>query len=111
MIIKGCAEKTSRNESLTYFKSRPLNSQLGAWVSNQSKVIPSRDYLDNKLKQLKTKFSGSDIPIPEFWGGFRVKAIELEFWQGRENRLHDRFRYSIKDSKDQKKWEIERVSP
>ena len=111
VIIKGFVEKVTTDESLNYFKSRPLNSQLGAWVSHQSRVIPSRLSLERRLSELKNKFSGREIPKPNFWGGFRIKPTEFEFWQGRENRLHDRFRYKLKDFKEQKEWLIERISP
>ena len=111
VIILGNAERISREESLIYFKSRPIESQLGAWVSEQSDVITSRNVLERKLEESKVKFGNKNIPIPEFWGGFRVKPLEFEFWQGRENRLHDRFRYKLKEHSDQDHWEVERLSP
>ena len=111
VIIIGNAERISREESLTYFKSRPIESQLGAWVSEQSDVIKSRNVLERKLEETKLQFGNKDIPIPEFWGGFRVNPLEFEFWQGRENRLHDRFRYKLKEHSDQDYWKIERLSP
>ncbi|MEY4834152.1 MAG: Pyridoxamine 5-phosphate oxidase [Bacteroidota bacterium] len=108
VIIKGIAEKTTSQVSDTYFDSRPEGSKLGAIVSNQSEVIPSRAFLDEKLKNLETKVSGSEIKRPENWGGFLVKPIEIEFWQGRANRLHDRIRYKLEADFS---WKIERLSP
>ena len=108
VIIKGIAEKTSEVVSDNYFGSRPVGSKLGAIVSEQSKVIPSREYLDKKLKELESVFEGKEIPRPEYWGGFLVRPIEVEFWQGRPNRLHDRIRYKLKEDFN---WNIERLSP
>lgn len=108
VIIKGIAEKTTETVSDNYFSSRPDGSKLGAIVSSQSEVIPSRNYLDKKLKELETTFKGKVIPRPEFWGGFLVKPIEVEFWQGRTNRLHDRIRYQVKKDFS---WKIDRLSP
>lgn len=108
VIIKGIAEKTSSIVSDNYFNSRPEGSKLGAIVSNQSEVIPSREYLDEKLKTLESELSGSEIVRPENWGGFLVKPVEVEFWQGRANRLHDRIRYQLNEDFS---WKIERLSP
>lgn len=108
IIIKGIAEKTSATISDNYFASRPDGSKLGAIVSPQSEVIPSRDFLDNKLKELEKQFEGKEIPRPENWGGFLVRPIEVEFWQGRANRLHDRIRYKLEDDYN---WKIDRLSP
>jgi pyridoxamine 5'-phosphate oxidase len=108
IIIKGIAEKTSDTISDTYFDSRPEGSKLGAIVSNQSEVIPSRAFLDEKLKNLETEVSGSEIKRPENWGGFLVKPVEVEFWQGRANRLHDRIRYTLAADFT---WKIDRLSP
>ncbi|CAM4245464.1 pyridoxamine 5'-phosphate oxidase [Flavobacterium terrigena] len=108
VIIKGIAEKTSNTISDNYFNSRPEGSKLGAIVSNQSEVIPSREYLDEKLKALEKETEGSEINRPENWGGFLVKPVEVEFWQGRANRLHDRIRYKIQQDFC---WKIERLSP
>lgn len=108
VIIKGIAEKTSDIISDNYFDSRPDGSKLGAIVSSQSETIPSREYLDNKLKELEKQYEGKPIPRPDYWGGFLVRPIEVEFWQGRPNRLHDRIRYKIKEEFD---WQIDRLSP
>jgi pyridoxamine 5'-phosphate oxidase len=108
VIIKGVAEKTPEIISDNYFDSRPNGSKLGAIVSPQSEVIPSRDFLDEKLKQFETALAGKEITRPEHWGGFLVRPIEVEFWQGRANRLHDRIRYQLQDDFS---WKIDRLSP
>lgn len=108
IIIKGIAEKLAENLSDGYFESRPRGSQLGAIVSEQSSIIPSREYLQEKLSLLEKKYENQDIPRPAFWGGYLVRPISIEFWQGRPNRLHDRIRYSLTDTYD---WRIERLSP
>lgn len=108
VIIKGIAEKLAENLSDGYFESRPRGSQLGAIVSEQSSIIPSRKYLQEKLSLLEKKYENQDIPRPAFWGGYLVRPISIEFWQGRPNRLHDRIRYSLTDTYD---WKIERLSP
>jgi len=105
--ILGRAERISTAESLAYFVSRPHGSRLGAWVSQQSSVINSRQLLEMKLEEIKQKFADGQVPLPSFWGGFRVVPSEIEFWQGRENRLHDRFRYALSGSD----WAVERLSP
>lgn len=105
--ILGRAERISTAESLAYFVSRPHGSRLGAWVSQQSSVINSRQLLEMKLEEIKQKFADGEVPLPSFWGGFRVVPSEIEFWQGRENRLHDRFRYT----KSGAVWDIARLSP
>lgn len=108
VIIKGIAQKTSEVISDNYFDSRPEGSKLGAIVSNQSEVIPSRSYLEENLKQLEVDFDSIVIPRPQHWGGYLVVPVEVEFWQGRANRLHDRIRYkSLEDFS----WKIERLSP
>jgi pyridoxamine 5'-phosphate oxidase len=105
--ILGRAERISTAESLAYFVSRPHGSRLGAWVSQQSSVINSRQLLEMKLEEIKQKFADGEVPLPSSWGGFRVVPSEIEFWQGRENRLHDRFRYALSGSN----WAVERLSP
>lgn len=106
--ITGRVEKVSTLESLKYFTSRPRGSQLGAWVSAQSSIISSRKLLEAKLEEMKLKFSHGEIPLPDFWGGFRIIPDTVEFWQGRPNRLHDRFEYRLTE---QNSWQIERLSP
>jgi pyridoxamine 5'-phosphate oxidase len=106
--IRGTASKISTAESLKYFATRPRGSQIGAWASPQSRVIGSRALLDAKVEEIKRKFSRGDVPLPDFWGGFRVKPAALEFWQGRDSRLHDRFLYS---RTTQGGWLIERLAP
>lgn len=108
VIIKGIAQKTSENISDGYFDSRPTGSKLGAIVSNQSEVVPSRDFLEENLKQLENDYEGIVIPRPKHWGGYLVVPFEVEFWQGRPNRLHDRIRYT---SQENYSWKIDRLSP
>lgn len=108
VIIKGIAEKIAENISDGYFESRPDGSKLGAIVSNQSEVIPSRTILEENLKQLEKQFEGKEIPRPENWGGFLIRPVTVEFWQGRANRLHDRIRYQIQEDFS---WKIERLAP
>ena len=108
VIIKGKAEKIAENLSDGYFESRPHGSKLGAIVSDQSEVVPSREYLEGKLMALEQKFDGAEVPRPEYWGGYLVRPISMEFWQGRPNRLHDRIRYSLQEDFD---WKIERLAP
>lgn len=108
VIIKGIAEKTAENISDNYFASRPDGSKLGAIVSNQSEVIPNRDFLENQLKALEKETEGKEILRPHNWGGFLVRPTEIEFWQGRPNRLHDRIRYALQDDFT---WNINRLAP
>ena len=105
--IIGSVEKITKLESFKYFSSRPKDSQLGAWASQQSSRISSRLVLAEQFASMKKKFSDGEIPLPDFWGGYRVIPKSIEFWQGRENRLHDRFIYEFKADK----WIISRLSP
>ncbi|KGG25367.1 Pyridoxamine 5'-phosphate oxidase [Prochlorococcus sp. MIT 0702] len=112
VAIMGPAERISTAESQAYFSSRPFGSRLGVWVSQQSQVISSRQILEMKWQEIQRRFANGEVPLPEFWGGFRVAPIEFEFWQGRENRLNDRFRYRPqKDSNHAQTWRIERLAP
>ncbi len=108
VIIKGKAEKVADNISDGYFESRPEGSRLGAIVSPQSEVIPSRAFLEDKLKSLEKSSQGKEIERPPHWGGYLVKPVEIEFWQGRPNRLHDRIRYKVNEDFS---WLIERLAP
>lgn len=105
--ITGKAEKISEMESIAYFKSRPLDSQLGAWASPQSRIIPNHDVLDLQFENFKNEF-GNEVPKPPHWGGFLVRPHSFEFWQGRPNRLHDRLFYTQSENND---WEIVRLAP
>ena len=109
--IQGKVEKISKAESLRYFASRPRGSQIGAWVSEQSKVIASRGLLEQKVAEIKRKFGDGEVPLPNFWGGFRVAPHSVEFWQGRPSRLHDRFEYNRTEQGSDKSWTIERLQP
>lgn len=106
--INGTAEKVSTLESIRYFSKRPRDSQLGAWVSQQSSVVSSRSLFVAKWEQMKEKFAHGEIPYPDFWGGFRIRPDRFEFWQGRPSRLHDRIEY--RRNQDQS-WAIHRLSP
>ncbi|MBW4560710.1 MAG: pyridoxamine 5'-phosphate oxidase [Mojavia pulchra JT2-VF2] len=106
--ISGRVEKVTDEESDKYFYSRPENSRLGAWASNQSEVIANREVLEQRLQELHGKFENQEIPRPSHWGGLRVIPTEIEFWQGRPNRLHDRLLYTRMDDGS---WQIERLSP
>ena len=107
--VTGIVEKTSRQESATYFHDRPRGSQLGAWVSRQSEVIDARRILDARLSEMTERFAGEEvIKLPPHWGGYRIIPETIEFWQGRANRLHDRFRYTRQDDGS---WMIERLAP
>lgn len=108
VIIKGIAEKTSSTVSDTYFNSRPDGSKLGAIVSPQSEVIPSRNVLEANLLQLEKEYKGKTIDRPKYWGGYLVRPIVVEFWQGRPNRLHDRIRYTVLSNYS---WKRERLAP
>ena len=108
IIIKGTAEKVPENISDGYFESRPDGSKLGAWASNQSEVVSSRKELDAALIKAEKQFKGKEIVRPNHWGGFIVKPVSIEFWQGRPNRMHDRIRYSLQKDFS---WKIERLAP
>jgi len=105
--IEGSVGKLNKKDSLKYFLSRPKGSQLGAWVSKQSSVISTRKLLEQKMDEVKRRYKEGKVPIPDFWGGYKIYPHRFEFWQGRQNRLHDRFCYR----KEGKNWEIERLSP
>lgn len=108
IIIKAKVERIAENLSDGYFHSRPKGSQLGAVVSPQSQVIPNRSFLEEKLKNLEAEFENKEIPRPENWGGYIAKPYEIEFWQGRPNRLHDRIIYELQENFD---WKISRLAP
>jgi pyridoxamine 5'-phosphate oxidase len=107
VIIEGEVQELSAADSEPYFHSRPRGSQLGAWTSRQSTVIGSRDELEKRYAELEQRWAGEPVPMPDFWGGYRVVPSVIEFWQGRVNRLHDRFRYR----RDGGAWVIERQAP
>lgn len=108
VIITGTAEKVSTAESVKYFLTRPKGSQIGAWVSNQSSIISSRQALMMKFEEMKRKFEHGEVPLPSSWGGYRIAPTSFEFWQGQKSRLHDRFRY-LPDGLGG--WKIERLAP
>jgi pyridoxamine 5'-phosphate oxidase len=108
VIVTGSATKTSTEESLHYFHQRPRQSQLAAWASRQSSVISSRAVLEAEWEQLEKKFGTGEVPLPPFWGGFRVQPATIEFWQGGPSRLHDRFQYTRQPDES---WSIERLAP
>ncbi|WP_420000412.1 pyridoxamine 5'-phosphate oxidase [Streptomyces boninensis] len=108
VMVCGTAERTGRDETAAYFRTRPHGSQLGAWASEQSSVVGSRAELDRRYADLAERYpEGEQVPAPAEWGGFRVVAQTVEFWQGRENRLHDRLRYVLADGG----WTVERLCP
>ena len=106
--VCGVAEKLSVAQNAKYFLSRPKDSQLAAWASQQSQPISSRELLMTQFKQMKDKFANKDIPLPDFWGGFKVKPSQIEFWQGGEDRLHDRFEYRFDAEAG---WSTQRLMP
>lgn len=108
VIIKGVADKIDPVDSDAYFLSRPKGSQLGAWASKQSTIIKNRAVLDSELESLKIEYKNKPLKRPEFWGGYIVKPVEMEFWQGRANRLHDRIRFKLSVDNN---WDIDRLSP
>jgi len=105
--IQGIAQKVSREESENYFKIRPRESQIGAWASRQSSEVKNRDELESNFAKMAERFEGKPVPLPDYWGGYVVNPYKIEFWQGRPNRLHDRFVYTQNDGK----WEIKRLNP
>lgn len=106
--MEGCVERVSEAESDAYFASRPRGSQIGAWVSAQSEVVPDREFLEKRAAELAAKFAEQPVPRPPHWGGYRLKPDYLEFWQGRPSRLHDRIAYTWQLGGN---WKIERLSP
>jgi pyridoxamine 5'-phosphate oxidase len=106
--ISGTVTKTSREESEAYFHTRPIDSQLGAWASDQSEVIAGRGVLEAKMEEMSTKYEDRIIPLPPYWGGYRVAPVVIEFWQNRSSRLHDRIRYRLVD---RTRWVVERLAP
>lgn len=108
VIIKGKAEKTSDNISDGYFESRPEGSRHGAWASEQSSVVPSREYLDDRLQVVEKDFAGKEVLRPQHWGGYLVRPVSVEFWQGRPNRMHDRIRYVLQQDMG---WDTVRLAP
>lgn len=107
VIIQGKAEKFPEENAVEYFNSRPRGSQLGAWASNQSREIASREILEKCLRELETEYKDKEIPKPPYWGGYLVRPLNFEFWQGRPNRLHDRIFFE----KDGNNWKIKRLAP
>lgn len=108
VLVAGTVNKSTREESATYFARRPRGSQLGAWVSRQSTVVPDHGFLEAELKAVEERFAGGAVALPDYWGGYILKPSRIEFWQGRPNRLHDRFQYSrLADGS----WRIDRLSP
>ena len=108
VVVTGVAERVSTAESLKYFLTRPRGSQISAWISQQSSVVSSRKVLEMEWEQMSRKFASGRIPLPSFWGGYRVRPAQIEFWQGRTNRLHDRFLYSRTETGA---WTIEQLAP
>ncbi len=108
VIVEGTVTKVTREESEAYFHSRPLASQLAAWASSQSSILPNRKAIEEAMKDVERKYAGQVVPLPPYWGGFRVIPETVEFWQGRRNRLHDRLRYRRASDGS---WSVERLAP
>lgn len=108
VTIEGVVEKIARGESEEYYHTRPRDAQVGAWASNQSEVLSSRAELEERYQKYEHEFEGKEVPLPDFWGGYRVIPARIEFWQGRESRLHDRFVYT---RDDEGAWDIDRLNP
>ena len=115
VVIVGRAELVARDEVAAYFASRPRDSQLGAWVSRQSEVIEDRSILDMRFNELVDEYADTDVPLPDFWGGWLIRPVTIEFWQGRISRLHDRLRFTARSAQaaldDPSAWTLERLSP
>lgn len=107
VVVTGTLSRVSPEESAAYFRTRPRGAQLGAWASQQSSVIATREALDARLAEVSARFAGQDVPVPDFWGGLRLAPEAVEFWQGRPDRLHDRLRYRLEGSA----WVVERLAP
>jgi pyridoxamine 5'-phosphate oxidase len=108
VCVRGHVSLLPRHEAETYFRSRPKGSRLAAWIGTQSTVISSRSELEHRMQQLAARFPGDPVPMPEHWGGFVLEPVTMEFWQGRSNRVHDRFQYTLQTDRT---WTLERLSP
>ena len=111
MRARGSVERVSEKESDEYFRTRPRGSQIGAWASDQSEPLASRALLEARCGELEANFSGKEVPRPPHWGGYRLVPIEIEFWQGREDRLHDRFLFRRMDVVAEAEWSVQRLNP
>lgn len=108
VCVAGAVTRLDIAESEAYFKTRPKGSRLAAWVSRQSAVVPDREFLERRMKELQTKYGAENVPMPPYWGGYVLSPVRIEFWQGRANRLHDRFLYTKQQNNT---WKIERLAP